>query len=105
MSKRPSLVAALHEAGARPAQVPVPVPTAVPAVSQPVKEVAPASTRAPSRAGQRAVTTYVSPEAHAQLAMLAIERGQQLRRKVSTQELASEALNDLFVKYGRPSLS
>lgn len=63
------------------------------------------SNKPPSREGLRAVTTYVSTEAHAQLAVLAIERGQQEKRKVAVQELMTEALNDLFRKYGRSGIA
>jgi hypothetical protein len=108
MSKRPNLAAALHDAGARPAQAKAAVvPIAAPvAVDPPVADTrGSTSTRAPSREGQRAVTTYVSPEAHAQLSMLAIERGQKEKRKVSTQELMTEALNDLFRKHGKSQIA
>lgn len=110
MSKRPNLAAALHDAGARPAQAKAPVvPIAAPAAIAPPAPAAEtrtlASARAPSREGLRAVTTYVSPEAHAQLSMMAIERGQKEKRKVSTQELMTEALNDLFRKHGKSQIA
>ncbi len=104
MSKRPNLAAALHDAGAKPtgvAQPPAPSPESAPEPVNPKQ----ASNKAPSREGLRAVTTYVSTEAHAQLAMLAIERGQREKRKVAAQELMTEALNDLFRKYGRSGIA
>lgn len=101
MSKRPNLAAALHDAGARPAQGQT--PAAALALVESAEAVAvdavPASkavtSRAPSRAGQRAVTLYVKPEAHKQLRLLAVDAGS------SVQDLMTEALNDLFRKHGR----
>jgi hypothetical protein len=101
MSKRPNLAAALHDAGARPAQGQNPAAAlalveatvAAPVDGAPVAK-APAG-RAPSRAGQRAVTLYVRPEAHKQLRLLAVDAGS------SVQDLMTEALNDLFRKHGR----
>lgn len=100
MSKRPNLAAALHDAGARPAQgqstaaalALVDPPVAAPQDAAPTVK---ASTRAPSRTGQRAVTLYVKPEAHKQLRLLAVNAGS------SVQDLMTEALNDLFRKHGR----
>lgn len=105
MSKRPNLAAALHDAGARPTQPP---PVAAVVSAEPAPPVAARRAplgKAPSREGLRAVTTYVSAEAHAQLAMLAIERGQKEKRKVSTQELMIEAMNDLFRKHGKSQIA
>lgn len=100
MSKRPNLAAALHDAGARPAQGQSPTATLAlvdpPAVfPQDSASASKASTRAPSRTGQRAVTLYVKPEAHKQLRLLAVDAGS------SVQDLMTEALNDLFRKHGR----
>ncbi len=92
MSKRPNLAAALHDAGAKPALAPVAV------VASPLApEASPRGSagKAPSRAGQRAVTLYVKPEAHKQLRLLGLEQG------ASVQDLMTEALNDLFRKHGR----
>jgi hypothetical protein len=100
MSKRPNLAAALHDAGARPAQGQSPAaplalvesPAPVPVTSAPISAT---GARAPSRIGQRAVTLYVKPEAHKQLRLLAVDSG------MSVQDLMTEALNDLFRKHGR----
>ena len=101
MSKRINLAAALHDAGARPAQQPPAL-----AVVEPAAPVSTATTtRPPSRDGLRAVTSYVNTEAHAQLAVLAIEQGQAKKRRVTTQELMTEAMNDLFRKYGRSAIA
>jgi hypothetical protein len=70
----------------------------LPEAERPASEAAaPAakSTKAPSRAGKRAITFYASDEAWAQLRTLSIrEPGS------STQALMTEALNDLFSKRG-----
>ena len=100
MSKRINLAAALHDAGARPAQQPPAL-----AVVEPAAPTSTAMMRPPSRAGLRAVTSYVNTEAHAQLAVLAIEQGQSKKRRVTTQELMTEAMNDLFRKYGRSAIA
>ncbi len=93
MSKRPNLAAALHEAGAKPAQAQK--SAAVVPIESAQVEIRSTGARAPSREGQRAVTLYVRPEAHKQLRLLAVENG------ASIQDLMSEALNDLFSKHGR----
>jgi hypothetical protein len=80
--KRANLTAALHDAGAKPAQQADPVPL--------VPEVKPLS-----RKGQRAVTLYVKPEVHKQLRLLGVEQGS------SVQDLMTEALNGLFQKHGK----
>jgi len=64
-----------------------------PAVAEPAADGTTA--RPPSRVGQRAVTTYVSPEAHKQLRMLSIETGE------SVQVLMTDAMNGLFRKHGK----
>lgn len=93
MSKRPILAAPLHDAGAKSALSPVhSVATAPNADPEPGST---ANARAPSRNGLRAVTCYVKPEAHKQLRMLGLEKG------ASVQDLMTEALNELFRKYGR----
>lgn len=101
MSKRTNLATALHDAGAKPAHKSPAL--AVVELAAPVS--AATTTRPPSRAGLRAVTSYVNTEAHAQLAVLAIEQGQAKKRRVTTQELMSEAMNDLFRKYGRSAIA
>lgn len=95
MSKRANLAAALHDAGAKPAQMPPPA-VVVPETSAAGQG---ASMRPPSRTGQRAVTVYVKPEAHKQLRLLAVEQGG------SIQDLMTEALNDLFRKHQRSQIA
>ena len=54
---------------------------------------------APSRRGRRAVTFYVTPEAHIQLRSIALERGE------STQALLVEKVNDLFTEHGKSRIA
>jgi hypothetical protein len=96
MKKRTNLAAALHDAGAKPAQqacvapiLPEPKPAHVPLTATA------GTLRPPSREGQRAVTLYVKPEAHKQLRLLGVEQG------ISVQDLMTEALNGLFQKHGK----
>ena len=93
MSKRANLAAALHDAGAKPNQSTSPLEPE----ARPMSVVVPtaATYRPPSRAGQRAITHYAKPEAHKQLRLLCLERD------ANVQELMTEALNDLFQKYGK----
>lgn len=95
MSKRQNLAAALHDAGAKPALAQVPAAVSPVEAAPPQQQRAAASSKAPSRTGQRAVTLYVKPEAHKQLRLLGLEKG------ASVQDLMTEALNDLFRKHGR----
>ena len=59
----------------------------------------PRSYRAPSRRGRKALTVYLDPAAHRQLRLLGLEQGR------SGQDLALEALNDLFRKNGKPPIA
>lgn len=68
-----------------------------PAAEQPAAD-SPAK-GAPSRKGKRAVTGYVSQSAFTQLQILRAERG------MDVQELVTEALNDIFKKYGKPAIA
>ena len=52
--------------------------------------------RPPSRRGLRSVAVYLPPEAHKQLRLLAVNQDRSL------QDLAIEALDDLFQKHGNP---
>jgi hypothetical protein len=49
----------------------------------------------PDRANKRTIAGHFAEETHRKLRILAAERG------VNTQELLSEALDDLFAKYSR----
>jgi hypothetical protein len=72
----------------QPVQTPEVVPEELPAAA------AARSARAPSRAGKRAVTFYVPPEAFRQLAVLAATTDR------SVQDLMTEATDLLFQRHG-----
>jgi hypothetical protein len=55
--------------------------------------------RAPSRVGKTNVTGYFPPAVKKQLRLLSAEHD------VTIQRLLAEALNDLFVKYGKPEIA
>ncbi len=83
MSRRPSLIP----------RDDTPAPAAV--IAGPSVDLAPITMpKAASRAGQRAVTTYVSPLAFKQLKTLGIDQDRKL------QDLQREAFNLLFEKHG-----
>lgn len=103
MTKRPNLASALHEAGARPAQVPShPSAASADAPAGLALQSAPSEARkagkAPTREGLRAVTFYIKPEAHKQLRLLSVDAGS------SAQDLLTDAMNELFRKHGLPQI-
>lgn len=53
----------------------------------------------PSRQGKKAITGYFDPAVSRQLKQLALDRN------TTVQALLSEALNDLFTKYGKNPLA
>lgn len=55
--------------------------------------------RSPAREGQTLIGGFFAPEVHKQLKVLAAETSQ------TQQELLAEALNMLFVKYGKPEIA
>jgi hypothetical protein len=93
MSKRANLAAALQTAtrGGEAATV--------------SREAAPSATvtaigaRTPSRIGKKTVAAHFDPAVSKQLKLIGIERDQ------STQALLREALNDLFLKYGKSPIA
>ncbi|NJL91055.1 MAG: hypothetical protein HC916_15640 [Coleofasciculaceae cyanobacterium SM2_1_6] len=54
---------------------------------------------APSRQGKKAITAHVDPAVAKQIKQLALDHD------TTVQHLFEEALNDLFVKYGKPPLA
>ena len=62
--------------------------------SSPIQEVRP-----PSRAGKRQIAAYFPLPVQKQLKLMAVEKD------TTVQNLLSEALNDLFAKYGRPEIA
>ena len=59
----------------------------------------PPTTRPPSRHGRTPIAVFVDEETHRQFRILSAE----IQR--SGQNLLIEALNDLFEKYGKPSIA
>ena len=59
----------------------------------------------PDRAGKTNITGYFDKPVKWELQELATERSRALARKVTAQELLTEALNDLFKKYRRPEIA
>ena len=55
--------------------------------------------QSPSRVGKKPVTVYYDKKAHLQLKILAAEQD------TTIQELHENALNDLFVKHGKPPIA
>jgi hypothetical protein len=99
---------------APPVALPAPAVTAVPAAEPARAPVAiaivppppvaeelpkPAGFFAATRAGKKKVTATLTPAAHKQLKGLAVER------EATTEALLTEAINDLFAKYGRPKIA
>lgn len=94
MTKKTSLTAALSE---KPAEAPAeyrPAPPNGPS----------ADTPRPDRAGKTNITGYFDKPVKWELQDLATERSRAQGRKVTTQELLGEALNDLFKKYGKAEI-
>jgi hypothetical protein len=54
---------------------------------------------AATRAGKKKVTATLSPEAHRQFKGLAVDQGGKI------EGLLTEAINDLFRKYGKPPIA
>jgi hypothetical protein len=67
--------------------------------TQPAATAQPRYRRPPSREALQAATFYQSPEAWRQLKQMGFEQG------VSQQALVGEALNALFLRYGRPPVA
>ena len=61
--------------------------------------------RAPSRAGQTNISGWFDMPVKLKLDELRVARQRSLGRRVTQQELLSEAFNDLFKKYGLPEMA
>jgi len=71
----------------------------------PARAQGPISAARPGRVAKTNVTGYFDKPVKWELQELATERSRILGRKITTQELLAEALNDLFKKYGKPELA
>lgn len=96
MTKKTSLTAALSDKPAEPEIQNQPAPAGRSRVSTPPR---------PDRAGKTNITGYFEKPVKWELQDLATERSRALGRKVTSQELLAEALNDLFKKYGKPEIA
>lgn len=91
-TKKPSLSAALHEASGKKA--PIQVPTA----QEPTTDETSKAAR-PSRQQTKLIGGHFDPIVSRQLRQLALDENS------TVQALLAEALNDLFVKYGKKPLA
>jgi len=88
MSKRPSLAETMRLAATTPEPA---APAVAPATVQPGRET---SFYAATRVGKKKVTATLAPADHKRLRQLALER------EATTEALLTEAISDLFAKYG-----
>jgi hypothetical protein len=91
--KRPSLAESMRAVAA---EAPLPSAEQLPAADVSAK---PKAFYAATRAGKKKATATLSEAAHRQLKTLAATRGR------TVEELLTEAINDLFRKYGQPSIA
>ncbi len=104
MSKRPSLAESMRQAvsAPEPASVPAPPPTPAPALAA-AAAASPAPKGQPgfyaaTRVGKKKVTATLAPTDHKRLRQRALERD------ATTEALLSEAISDLFAKYGKAAI-
>jgi hypothetical protein len=88
--KKPSLAAALQPLDTK-ASIPQPL------VEPPVRK--PPTGQQPGRVGKKPLIGYFSPECMKQFKQITLDRD------TTQQDLLAEALNDLFQKYGKPTLA
>jgi hypothetical protein len=95
--KRPSLAESMRAVAAEP---PAPQPVAAPPAGQAERAAErPKGFYAATRAGKKKATATLSNEAHRQLKALAVDQGGKI------EGLLTEAINDLFRKYGKPPIA
>jgi len=94
VTKRPSLAETMRQVAVSPESAVIAPRKAEP---EPATKVAPAPKPfyAATRVGKKKVTATLSPADHKQLKSLAVDR------ETTTEALLSEAIADLFAKYGR----
>ena len=95
MTKRPSLAETMQKV-ARPE-----TRRLAPAANDPVSETAerPRNFYAATRAGKKKITAAVGPNVHLQFRQLGLEAGK------TNETLLIEAINNLFIKYGKPPIA
>jgi hypothetical protein len=104
--KRPSLAESMRAVAETPAKMPEPQPRpatqtvrnaeASPPAAQ--LEDRPKGFYAATREGKKKATVTLSPEAHRQLKLLSVDHG-------GVEALLTEAINDVFRKYGKEPLA
>jgi hypothetical protein len=96
--KRPSLAETMQRA-ARPDTSPPPAPAAE--RPSPVANAGgqPRPFYAATRAGKKKITAAVTPDVHLRFRQLGLEAGK------GNETLLTEAISDLFVKYGKPPIA
>jgi hypothetical protein len=103
MTKKGNLSTALSQFDKRPVAVPDTPPPGKPAPAMSKAEEAQKgegkTRQPPSRQGKRALTGYFGPEVLRQLKVMAAAED------TTIQALLTEALNDLFKKYGKPHIA
>lgn len=102
MTKKGSLAAALTNFDRRPSEPAKPFNSeAAPAKdkTQTSKGEGAKTALPPSRQGKKALTSYFDPEVIKQLKVLAVAEDKTM------QALMSEAINELFKKYGKPHIA
>jgi hypothetical protein len=82
-----------------PVVAPTPIAALTTRAPRPEPAARPAGFYAATRTGKKKVTAALDPAAHKQLKGLAVERD------ATTEALIAEAINDLFRKYGKPSIA
>src|SRR5208283_3112142 len=98
MIKRPSLAETMRYAATAPDPAPPTAPAAPTRINVPPSSGRETSFYAASRAGKKKVTATLAPSDHKRLRRLALERD------ATTEALLTEAINDLFAKYGQASI-
>jgi hypothetical protein len=96
--KRPSLAESMRAVAAEPPPPPPSRPTSAPSSPEAANERH-QGFYAATRAGKKKVTATLSPEAHRQFKGLAVDQGGKI------EGLLTEAINDLFRKYGKPPIA
>jgi hypothetical protein len=93
--KRPSLVAAMEALDTRTPRSADLAPALLP--SQPARTSQ--SAQQPGRVGKKQVLGWFSAECKKQIKLIGVEQGR------TEQDILAEALNDFFIKYGKPTLA
>jgi len=100
LNKRPSLAESMRAVAEPPTPLPaIPAPKPVAAPAPEAEQPTPKKGfYAATRAGKKKATASLSTEAHRQLKLLAVDHGR-------VEALLTEAINDLFRKYGKEPIA